>query len=82
MAKSKRQAFIDFCKTFFNQPDIDEMVFEDVKVEGERDYTISFTLRKEFIRKLPREVFKELEDFRHIQAYSSSGEVGEVKTDM
>ena len=82
MVQSKRQAFIGFCKTFFNQPGIDEQVFEDVKIEEgtSSTYTITFTIRKEFIRELPPEVLISLETFRHAQAYSPTGEVGEVKT--
>ena len=81
MMETKRQAFIDFCKTFFNQPDLKETVFEDVKIEGDGDYTITFTLRREFLRQMPREVSKLLEDFRWSQAYSSDHEPSEVKVD-
>ena len=83
--QSKRQAFIDFCKAFFNQPGIDEKVFEDVKVEdGETyTYTFTFTVTKQFIRESDPEVSKLLEDFRHAQAYSSpTGEVGEANISM
>ena len=82
MKKSKRQAFIDFCKAFFNQPGIDEKVFEDVKVEDGKSYTFTFTITKEFIRESNPEVSKLLEDFRHAQVYSPTGEAGEVKTSM
>ena len=84
MMQSKRQAFIDFCKAFFNQPGIDEKVFEDVKVEDGKSYTYTFTfpLTKEFIRESNPEVSKLLRDFREAQAYSLTGEVSEVKTSM
>ena len=82
MMQSKRQAFIDFCKIFFNEPGIDEKGFEDVKSEEGESYTVTFTftVTREFIRKLTPEVLKSLEDFRQAQAYSHTGEVSEVKT--
>ncbi|MCY3827483.1 MAG: hypothetical protein OXG10_08965 [Candidatus Dadabacteria bacterium] len=84
MVKSKRQAFIDFCKIFFNQSDIDERVLENVKIEDGKSYTYTFTITitKEFIRESNPEVFKSLEDFRRAQAYSLTGEAGEPKVHM
>ena len=84
MKKPKKQAFIDFCKTFFNQQGIGKGL-EEVKVEdGETyAYTFTFTVAKQFIRESDPEVSKLLEDFRCAQAYSSpTGEDGEVKTSM
>ena len=83
MKKPKKQTFIDFCKTFFNQPGIGKGL-EEVKVEdGETyTYTFTFTVTKQFIRESDPEVSKLLEDFRHLQAYFPAGEVGEVKTHL
>ena len=84
MMQSKRQAFIDFCKAFFNQPGIDEKVFEDVKVEDGKSYTytFTFTITKEFIRESNPEVSRSLENFKRAQAYSPTIKVSEAKMRM